>query len=153
VGFIVHKTTSELEHDLDHPIVCQCRKHRHILSLYFLHVQCRIQKVRGSRLMSHSILILFTRATPSKKSKGLQLMARSILRLFICTVPHTKSKGLPIDCPLYSDTFYMRNFAYSCSTIIILFIHINHRRMKSMGHLYTCIHHLGTQQNNLHTSS
>jgi hypothetical protein len=42
-----------------------------ILLLYFLHVQHRVQKVRGSRLMSRSTLILFTCVVPLIKIKGL----------------------------------------------------------------------------------
>jgi hypothetical protein len=59
--------------------------------LYFLHAQCHIQKVRGSRLTSFTIyLILFTR-----------------------TMSRTKSKRLPIDAPYHlSYAFYMHNITY-----------------------------------------
>jgi hypothetical protein len=89
--------------------------------------QC-IQKARGSWLMSHYILICFTHASS-----------------------RIKRKGLLIDVMFYSCTFYMRSVAGSRSTIIIFFIHNNHRRMKSMGHLYTHIHHIGIQQRHFHT--
>jgi hypothetical protein len=79
-------------------------------------VQRCVQKARGSRSTSHSILIFFTRTTPC-----------------------TKNKGLPIDISFYSCTFYMCNIVGSRSIIIILYIHNNHQCMKSKGRLY--IHH------------
>jgi hypothetical protein len=66
-----------------------------VLSLYFLHVQHRVQKVRGSQSMSCSILILFTRTVPRTKSNGLLI---DVPR----AAPRTKSKGLPIDVPFYT---------------------------------------------------
>jgi hypothetical protein len=52
-------------------------------------MQRRIQKVRGSRLTSRYILILFIHATP-----------------------RTKIRGLLIDVMLHPYTFYMRSTAY-----------------------------------------
>jgi hypothetical protein len=116
-----------------------------------------VQKAKGSRLMSHSILILFTRAAPRTKSMGLlidvhfhpytfytciaayknargsRLMSRSILIAFTYTTTRTKSKRLPIDVSFHPYTFYTHSVAGSRSTVIILFIHSHHRRMKKQG--------------------
>jgi hypothetical protein len=120
-------------------------------------------------------LILFTCIVSRIKSKLLPIDVSFYLLYFI-HVLRTKSKGLPIDVPFYLlyflhvqrriqkvrgsrstshsifYTFDTRSTIISRSTFNVLFIHNNHRRMKSMGHLYTYIHHRGTQQNHFQTS-
>jgi hypothetical protein len=71
-------------------------------------------------------------------------MSYSTLILFTHIAQHTKSMGLLIDVPFYSYTFYTHNATYKKhgapdQNIIVLFIHSNHRRMKSMGHIYIYI--------------
>jgi hypothetical protein len=90
---------------------------------------------------------------------------RPILSLYFFTraVPHTKSNGLPIDISFYLYSFYTCNATYkkhgapdrcpillmsrsilvdrhsdigSWLTFSVLFIHNQHWRMKSKGHLY-----------------
>jgi hypothetical protein len=59
--------------------------------------------------------------------------------LFARAAPRTKSKGLPIDVPCRLILFIRAAKTYLNCCIIVLFIHINHRRMKSKGHLYIYI--------------
>jgi hypothetical protein len=79
-------------------------------------------------------------------------MPYSIFILFTCTLLHTKINVLPIDISFYLYTFYTRGAIYSRSMFNVLFIHSNHRRMKSKGHLYIYIHHSGIQKNHFHTN-
>jgi hypothetical protein len=72
---------------------------RLIQLLYFLHAQRRVQKERGSWLISRSTLILFTRTVPHTKSKGLLIDVPFYSYTFTRTAQRTKSKGLPIDVP------------------------------------------------------
>jgi hypothetical protein len=38
--FVVRKTTSEQEHDPDHPISCRCKKHRQLVRLEGVFIAC-----------------------------------------------------------------------------------------------------------------
>jgi hypothetical protein len=103
-------------------------------------------------------LILFTRAAPRTKSKGLPMDIPVYLLYFLhsqCRVQ--KARGSRSTFHSISYTFYTRSTTYKKQgaldqSIIVLFIHSNHQRMKSKRHLYTYIHHLGIQQNHFHTS-
>jgi hypothetical protein len=112
--------------------------------LYFLHVQRYVQKVKGSRSISHSICYTFyMRSTTYKKEGALNRHHILSLILFTRAVPHTKKEAPD-------------------QNIIILFIHNNHWCMESKGHLslslsiyiymYIYIHGPGIKQNHFHTS-
>jgi hypothetical protein len=62
--------------------------------------------------------------------------------LFTRATSCIKSKGLPIEVPYFTHLilFVHTELADLDWRIIILFIHINHRRMKSKGHLYIYIY-------------
>jgi hypothetical protein len=90
--------------------------------------QC-VQKVRGSRWTSHSILILFT-----------------------CAVPYTKSKGLLIDVMFYPYTFYTRSVMYKKQATLdrrpILSLYFLHTRWYRFPINDYCIFH--TQSTSAH---
>jgi hypothetical protein len=113
-----------------------------IYIILFMRAQRHVQKARGSRLMSLNIhLMLFTRATPCPKGRDSWLTSLNIyLMFFTRTSPCTKSKGLPIDVPYRLIFFNHAALTDPDWRIIILFIHINDRRMKSKGYQYIYNH-------------
>jgi hypothetical protein len=82
------------------------------LLLYFLYTQRHEQKAWGSRLMSHSILILFTHVAPHTKSKGLPIDVLFYSYTFYMSSATYNKQGLLINVPFYSYIFYMCNTEY-----------------------------------------
>jgi hypothetical protein len=131
----------------------------------------RIQKVRGSRLTSRYILILFIHATPRTKIRGLLIDVMLHPYTFYMRSTAYKKQGAldwhPVISLYFLDvqrriqkargsdwrpdsiyyTFYTLIVIDSKLMLSVVFIHNNHRRMKSMKHLYVYIHQSGNQQN------
>jgi hypothetical protein len=91
--------------------------------------------------MSHSTLVLFTRAAPHTKSKRLLIDVQFYSYTFYPRSATYKNQGAPVQRPILLLYFYTCGVVYKKQeapnqNIILLFIHIHLRRMKSEGHIY-----------------